>query len=171
VRSAAALAAAVLVAAAAPVSAADVTLVGPHGRVELSEAAQSEISTIVKREAESCSLSSTGYPEVFRGRDGTAEWQVAEHAPHLYVRYDTPVVIRLGVHRGSTVLASEVLIGVDDPKFIRQPLTRHDGAVTLHGKCSGGTGLELMCTPALAPYFPTTIADNCRLLRRSSRQP
>ena len=50
-RSAAALAAAVLI-AAAPVSAADVTLVGPHGRVELSEAAQSEISTIVKREAE-----------------------------------------------------------------------------------------------------------------------
>ena len=69
------------------------------------------------------------------------------------------------------MLASEVLIGVDDPKFIRQPLTRHDGAVTLHGKCSGGTGLELMCTPALASYFPTTIADNCRLLRRSSRQP
>ncbi len=169
-RRAAELAAAVLV-AAAPVSAADVTLVGPHGRVELSEAAQSEISTIVKREAESCSLSSTGYPEVFRGRDGAADWQVAEHAPHLYVRYDTPVVIRLGVRRGPPVLASEVLIGVDAPKFIRQPLTRHDGAVTLHGKCSGGTGLELMCTPALAPYFPTTTADNCRLLRRSSRQP
>ena len=129
---------ALVVLAAAPVSAADVTLVGPNGRIELSEAAQSEISAIVKREAESCSLSS--------------------------------VVMRLGVRREPPVLASEVLIGTDDPRFPRQPLTRHQDVVTMHGKCSGLTGIELMCLPALRPYFEKSATDNCHLLGRAGQQ-
>jgi hypothetical protein len=155
----------------APVSAADVTLVGPDGRVELPEAAQTEIAGIVKREAESCSLNPTGYPHIFRGRDGAAEWRATEGRPHLYVRYETPVVIRLGNRGGPPILATEVLVGTDDPKFPRQPLTRHDDVVTMHGKCSGQTGVELMCLPALRPYFEPAIADNnCRILERGRRQ-
>jgi hypothetical protein len=165
VRSLAILAAVSLV-AAAPVSAADVTLVGPEGRVALTEAARSQMSAIVKREAESCSISSVGYPDVFPGREGAAEWRASEGRPHLDLRYDTPIVMRLGIRRGSPVLASEVLIGLDDPKFIRQPLTRHDGVVTLHGKCSGHTAIELMCLPALRPYFAETVANSCQLLER-----
>jgi hypothetical protein len=57
VREAAALAAAVVL-TAAPAGAADVTLVGPRGRVALSEAEQAEIASIVRREAETCSLNS-----------------------------------------------------------------------------------------------------------------
>lgn len=163
--------AAVVFCAAAPVSAADVTFVGPAGRVALSEAAQAEVAAIVKREAESCSISSVGYPEIFRGRDAATDWRAAERRPHLYLRYETPVVMRVGLRRGPPALASEVLIAVDDPKFPRQPLTRHDGAVIMHGKCSGISGIELMCVPALRPYFDKTAADtNCPLLERVRRR-
>ena len=161
---------ALVLVAAVPVSAADVTLVGPSGRVGLSEPAQAEMSAIVKREAESCSISSVVYPDIFRGRDGAAEWQALERSSHLYVRYETPVVMRLGLRGGSPILATEVLVGLDDPKFPRQPLTRHDGVITLHGKCGGGTSIELMCQPALRPYFDQERLDNnCRLLERMRR--
>jgi hypothetical protein len=59
----AALAAASVLAAAPAAVAADVTLVGPEGRVALSEAAQGKLTDIVKRETESCSISSTAYPD------------------------------------------------------------------------------------------------------------
>jgi hypothetical protein len=157
--------------AAAPSSAADVTLVSPDGRAALSDAEQAEISAIVKREAESCSISSTVYPGIFRDRDGDDEWQRVEHRPHLYVRYETPVVIRLGMRSGPPVRASEVLIGLDDPKFPRQPLTRHEGVVTMHGKCDGGTSIELMCRPTLRPYFERAVLDNnCAILERMRRR-
>jgi hypothetical protein len=165
------LALAIVLLTAAPVSAADVTFVGPDGRVALSGTAQAEVAAIVKREAESCSISSVGYPDIFRGRDGATDWQAAERRPHLYLRYEMPVVMRLGLRGGSPGLASEVLIAVDDPKFPRQPLTRHDGLVTMHGKCSGISGIELMCVPALRPYFDKTAADtNCPLLERVRRR-
>jgi hypothetical protein len=171
VRSIAALAAASVL-AAVPAAAADVTLVGPGGRVALSEAAQSELSDIVKRETESCSISSTAYPEVFPGRDGATDWQTIEGGPHLYVRYEPPVVMRLGRRGGDAGHATEVLIGLADPKSPGQPLTRHDGVVTLNGKCSGGTAIELMCQPALRPYFEAkTLEHNCRLLPQIRRRP
>ena len=72
--------AAMLFFAAVPASAADVTLVGPDGRVALSGAEEREISAIVKREAESCSLSSSGYPDIFRA---------AAMAPSPPARYGT----------------------------------------------------------------------------------
>ena len=163
--------AAVLFFAAVPASAADVTLVGPDGRVALSGAEENEISAIVKREAESCSLSSSGYPDIFRDRDAAGDWQTFERRPHLYVRYETPVLIRLGVRGGPPVRAAEVLIGLDDPTFPRQPLTRYDGAVTMHGKCGGGTGIELMCQPKLRPYFePKVLENNCAILERMRRR-
>jgi len=161
---------ALVVVTAAPVSAADVTLVGPDGRVGLSEPAQAEIARIVKRETESCSISSVAYPDVFRGRDGATAWRETESGPHLYVRYETLVVMRLGLRGGPPALATEVLIGIANPKFPDQPLTRHEDVVTMHGKCSGGTGIELMCQPALRPYFDQERLDNnCRLLERMPR--
>ena len=155
---------------AAPVSAADVTLVGADGRAALSDAEQTAISGIVEREAESCSLSSVGYPDIFRGSSAADRWREAETGPHLYVRYETPVVIRRGVRDGPPVRASEVLIGID-PKFPRQPLTRHESSVTLHAKCDGGTAIELMCLPALRPYFERPAVDNnCAILERMRRR-
>jgi hypothetical protein len=162
---------AMLLAATGPAGAADVTLVGAAGRAALSDAEQTKISAIVKREAESCSLSSVGYPEILRGRDAAATWQTLERGPHIYVRYETPVVIRLGVRGGAPVLATEVLTGLDDPKFPRQPLTRHAGVVTMHGKCDGLAGIELMCLPALRPYFERPVLDNnCAILQRVRRR-
>src|SRR5262245_12070958 len=163
-----------LVFAAVPSSAADVTLVGPDGRVALSEAEQSEISVIVKHEAESCSISSVGYPDIFRDRDGAAAWQTIEGRPHLYIRYETPLVIRRGVGSGSPVVASEVLTGLANPKFPDQPITRHDGVVTMHSKCGGQFGIELMCLPKLRPYFEAKVLENNsappeRLTRDSKR--
>jgi len=156
---------------AAPASAGDVTLVGPEGRVALSEAAQAELRHIVKREAESCSISSVGYPEIFRGRDAAAEWKAREARPHLHLRYEPPVVMPLGVRGGPSTLATEVLIGIANPKSPEQPLTRHDGVVTMHAKCSGQTALELMCQPALRPYFDKAAADHsCRILEQVRRQ-
>jgi hypothetical protein len=166
----AALAAAVVL-TAAPASAADVTLVGPGGRVGLSEVERAAIADVVKRETESCSLNSVGYPDVFRAREGSDAWRHAEGQPHLYVRYDTPLVVRGGGRGGAPVLASEVLIGTGDPKFIHQPITRHDGAVVLHGKCGGLEAIELMCLPALRPSFPETTRANCHLVERSRRRP
>ena len=128
---------------AAPASAGDVTLVGPEGRVALSEAAQAELSHIVKREAR----------------------------PHLYLRYEPSVVMPRGVRGGPSTHATEVLIGIANPKFPEQPLTRHDGVVTMHAKCSGQTALELMCQPALRPYFDKAAADHsCRILEQVRRQ-
>ncbi len=162
-----AIAAALILAAVAPVSAADVTLVGTDGRAALSEAEQDEISAVVKREAESCSISSAVFPDIFVDRDAGAEWVTLEGRPHLYVRYETPVVIRRGSRQ---VLATEVLTALDNPKFPRQPLTRHDGVVTMHAKCSGEHGIELMCLPALRPYFePGVLDNNCAVLERVRR--
>ena len=125
---------------AAPASAGDVTLVGPEGRVALSEAAQA---------------------------DAAAEWKAREARPHLYLR-DEP---SRGVRGGPSTHATEVLIGIANPKFPEQPLTRHDGVVTMHAKCSGQTALELMCQPALRPYFDKAAADHsCRILEQVWRQ-
>jgi len=152
---------------AAPSSAADVTLIGRDGRAALSDEEQAEIGAIVRREAESCSLSSSGFPEIFRDRDGAEAWQTMERGPHLYIRYATPLVIRRGVRSGSPVIASEVLTGLDNPKFPDQPLTRHEGVVTMHAKCGGEFGIELMCLPTLRPYFERAIVDNnCAILER-----
>jgi hypothetical protein len=159
-----AIAAALIVASVAPVSAADVTLVGTDGRAALSEAEQAEISAVVKRKAESCSISSAVFPDIFVDRDAASEWVALEGRPHLYVRYETPVVIRRGSRQ---VLASEVLAGLDNPKFPRQPLTRHEGVVTMHAKCAGDVGIELMCLPVLRPYFePAVLDNNCAILER-----
>jgi len=147
-----------------------VTLIGLDGRVALSGAEQSEISAIVKREAESCSISSVGYPEIFRDHDGAATWQTIQGGPHLYIRYETPLVIRRGVGSGSPVVASEVLTGLANPKFPDQPITRHDGLVTMHGKCGGEFGIELMCLPKLRPYFePKVLENNCAILEHMRR--
>jgi len=153
--------------AAVPSSAADVTLIGPDGRAALSEAEQGEVADIVKREAKSCSLSSDSYPDIFRDRDPAAEWQKVEGGPHLYVRFDTAVVMGRGRRGGGPMRASEALVGLDNPKFPHQPLTRHEGVVTIHGKCDGGTGIELMCQPTLRPYFePKVLENNCAILER-----
>jgi hypothetical protein len=78
--------------------------------------------------------------------------------------------MRLGLRGGPPTLATEVLIGIANPKFPDQPLTRHEDVVTMHGKCSGGIGIELMCQPALRPYFDLERLDNnCRLLERMRR--
>lgn len=166
-----ALLAAVLLFAVVPSSAADlVTLIGPDGRVALSDAEQAEISTIVKREAESCSISSVGYPEIYRDRDAAATWQTIQRGRHLYIRYERPLVIRRGVGGGSPVVASEVLTGLANPKFPDQPITRHDGVVTMHSKCGGQFGIELMCLPKLRPYFePKVLENNCAILERMRR--
>ena len=129
---------------AAPASAGDVTLVGPEGRVALSEAAQA---------------------------DAAAEWKAREARPHLYLRDEPSVVMPRGVRGGPSTHATEVLIGIANPKFPEQPLTRHDGVVTMHAKCSGQTALELMCQPALRPYFDKAAADHsCRILEQVWRQ-
>jgi hypothetical protein len=165
VRSAVALA--LVLAAVFPVSAADVTLIGTDGRAALSEAEQADISAVVKREAESCSISSAVFPDIFVDRDAAAEWATRESKPHLYVRYETPVVIRRGSRH---VLATEVLTGLDNPRFPRQPLTRHEGVVTMHAKCAGDVGIELMCLPVLRPHFePGVLDDNCAILERVRR--
>ena len=169
-----AVALALVLAAVVPVSAADVTLIagdvtliGTDGRAALSEAEQAEISAVVKREAESCSISSAVFPDIFVDRDAAAEWATRESTPHLYVRYETPVVIRRGSRH---VLATEVLTGLDNPKFPRQPLTRHEGVVTMHAKCAGDVGIELMCLPVLRPHFePGALDDNCAILERVRR--
>ena len=164
-REVAALAAAALL-AAAPVSAADVTLVGAGGPAALSETTRVEVAEIVRRLAAGCSINSFTSPDIFRGRVGAAEWRALESRPHLYARYPAPFAVRVGAGGGRPLLASEVLIGVDDAEFIGPDLTRHDGVVAMHVKCDGKTSLELMCLPALASHLPTSYARNCDVLRR-----
>ena len=108
---------------AAPASTGDVTLVGPEGRVALSEAAQA---------------------------DAAAEWKAREARPHLYLRDEPSVVMPRGVRGGPSTHATEVLIGIANPKFPEQPL---------------------MCQPALRPYFDKAAADHsCRILEQVRRQ-
>jgi hypothetical protein len=49
--------------------------------------------------------------------------------------------VRGGVRDGSPMIPSGVLTGLDNPKFPDQPLTRHEGVVTMHGK-GGEFGIE-----------------------------
>ncbi len=168
----AAVAVALVLGLAAAAGADEVSLVTGSGRVDLAETTKREIAALVSRDAESCSLSSSVYPTMFRDGDREVVWRAVEARPHLYVRYDTPIAMPRGARGATPGRASEVLIAIDDPNFIGQPMTRHDGVVTIHAKCSGQVAVELMCLPELRPSFPETTRRNCHLVERwRSRQP
>jgi len=135
-----------------------VTLVAPDGAVALTEPEQGQIAKRVEMLMVGCAITSMTAPDLFTSRSLPGEWQAARAGSHLYVRFPKPLVATRG-----RLEISEVVIGLQDPRFIGPELSRHGEAVAGHVKCNGHRALALMCGTALRSHLLPGQAAGCRV--------
>jgi hypothetical protein len=131
-----------------PAKADVVRFVRGGAEVSLSRQEQSKIADEVRLLMVGCGINSIDNPQIFGGSDVKADWDKVRKGSHLYVRWAEPAVSQHGA--GSM---SEAVVGFDQPTFMGPELTRHQGLVVAHVKCSGHWALELMCGTALRAHL------------------
>jgi hypothetical protein len=140
---------------------AHVTVVRNGAAVDLSDAERAQIAERARILMVGCTITSVTEPKIFAGFSLAKEWEKIRAGSHLEVRFPKPVEARRG-----RVVISEVLIGLDEPNFLGQELSRYEGRVTGHVKCDGHRGLALMCATALRAHLLPGQSAACKVYDR-----